>query len=201
MSNDLILHGFETSNNFKVRIALGYKGLGYEFRAIHPEQRDAIVALSGQHLTPVLEHGDTVLFDSAAILRYLDAQFRDTPRLFGNSGTEQWEIEDHELFARTQLAGPMMRVIHNRIKGTPLFDEATAACDRDFAIAVQQLADSLGPSQWLVGETMTAADITAGAVMHRVRNAEILSMPAAGAMLTDWEQRVMAFDGPGRREA
>ena len=163
---DLILHGFETSNNIKVRIALGYKGLDYEFRTIHPEQRDAIVAFSGQHLTPVLEHGSTVLFDSAAILRYLDANFRDTPRLFGTSGTQQWEIEDHEFFARTQLAGPMMRVIHSRIAGKPLSEDATTACNHDFARAVQQLVDALGRSEWLVGDTMSAGDITAAAVIQ-----------------------------------
>ncbi len=39
--------------------------------------------ISGQHLTPVIEHGEVVLFDSAAILRYLDAAFRETPPLFG----------------------------------------------------------------------------------------------------------------------
>ena len=30
MTAPLHLHGFETSNNMKVRVALGYKGLDYE---------------------------------------------------------------------------------------------------------------------------------------------------------------------------
>ena len=47
----------------KVRVALGYKGIAHEFRSIDPADRDGVVRLSGQHLTPVLVHGETVLFD------------------------------------------------------------------------------------------------------------------------------------------
>ena len=104
MKPDIVVHGFETSNNMKVRVALGFKEIPYEFRAIDPRDRGEIVRLSGQHLTPVMVHGDTVLFDSAAILRYLEANFRDRPPLFGTSHREQWAIEDEELFARAILA-------------------------------------------------------------------------------------------------
>ena len=89
MSSPLVIHGFETSNNFKVRVALGYKGIPYEFRTIDPSDRDEIHRLTGQFLTPVLQHGDVVLFDSAAILRYLEANFRDTPRIYGRSHAEE----------------------------------------------------------------------------------------------------------------
>ena len=66
MKPELTILGFETSNNIKVRVALGFKEIPYEFRTIDPADRSEIVRLSGQHLTPVLVHGDRVLFDSAA---------------------------------------------------------------------------------------------------------------------------------------
>ena len=104
MSNELAVHGFETSNNIKVRVALGYKAILYVFHTIDPRDREEVVRISGQYLTPVLVHGERVLCDSAAILRYLECNFPDTPKLFGDSLAEQWEIEDWEMFARTTLA-------------------------------------------------------------------------------------------------
>ncbi|MHC5062950.1 MAG: glutathione S-transferase family protein, partial [Planctomycetota bacterium] len=75
MSSKVQVYGFETSNNMKVRVALGYKGIPYEFKSIDPADRSRIQDLSGQFLTPVLVHGEQVVADSAAILRYLDLAF------------------------------------------------------------------------------------------------------------------------------
>ena len=199
MAAPIVVHGFETSNNIKVRIALGLKGLDYDFRAVDPAQRDELVRISGQHLTPVLEHGDAVLFDSAAILRYLDANFRDTPRLFGGSRDEQWEIEDWELFARTELAGPMMTLVHGRLQGVEISDEvATRAADA-FGAAVATLARRLDGREWLAGDCMSAADITAASVMFRIRSAELLPIPPDSSGTEGWERTVLAYDGVGRR--
>ena len=82
MSDQIVVHGFETSNNFKVRVALGFKGIDYRFETIDPADRAGLVELSGQPFSPVMTHGDLVIFDSGAIMRYLEANFQDTPPLF-----------------------------------------------------------------------------------------------------------------------
>lgn len=197
--SDVTVYGFETSNNMKVRVGLGVKGIPYRFHAIDPGDRAEVLRISGQHLTPVLLHGEVVLFDSAAILRYLDANF-DGPRLFGSSMAEQWEIEDVETFARGQLAAPMLEVVHNRIGGTPLDAAGEARCAAAFAEAAGVLAARLGGREWLVGEGITAADVTAAAVMFRIRASSLLPWPAEAAPLSGWIERVMAYDGKGRRE-
>lgn len=190
--------GFETSNNMKVRVALGYKRIPYVFREIDPAEREEVVRISGQHLTPVLVHGTTVLFDSGAILRYLDANFPGTPKLFGASRDEQWAIEDHEFFARTRLSGPMLEVVHTMISTGGVEDETRARCTRAFAAAVEELASALDGREWLVGDGLTAADVTAAPVLLRVERAGIFEMPAAAGELEAWRDRVMAFDGPAR---
>jgi glutathione S-transferase len=191
---ELVIHGFETSNNIKVRVALGYKGIPYTFHTIDPADRTQIVRLSGQNLTPVMVHGDRVLFDSAAILRYLDANFRDTPRLFGGSRAEQWAIEDLELFARHTLAGPMMEVVHRRMTGGTVDDAMQARCAAAFAEAARTLAQKLGGRDWLIGASMTAADVTAAPVVYRVRQAKIFDMPAGAEAVGRWVDRVLAHD-------
>ena len=191
---EIVIHGFETSNNMKVRVALGYKKIDYEFRTIDPRDRGEIFRLSGQYLTPVMVHGETVVFDSGAILRYLEATFRDSPRLFGSSHSEQWAIEDEELFARAILAAPMMEVVHHRVRGGAVDDAMEQRCSEAFATAAAALAERKGDREWLVGESMSAADVTAGAVIYRVRESGTFPFPPAAARLNAWVDRVMAYD-------
>ena len=177
MSTEVTIYGFETSNNMKVRVALGYKRIPYQFHSIVPTDRDKIVELSGQRLTPVLVHGDVVLYDSAAILRYLDCNFLGTPKLFGGTHAEQWEIEDWEMFARGDLAGPMMKVVHTRVTGGALDEAALARCAADLAAATGVLAARMHDRAWLVGDSLSGADITAASVLTRIRSAELLPLP------------------------
>ncbi len=69
-------------NNTKVRMALGYKGIPFETIAVDPRDRSTVRDVSGQELTPVIADRGVVIPDSEAILLYLDANYRDTPRLF-----------------------------------------------------------------------------------------------------------------------
>jgi glutathione S-transferase len=194
MPTELAIHGFETSNNIKVRVALGFKGIPYTFHAIDPAHRDEILRISGQRLTPIMVHGDRVLFDSAAILRYLEANFPGRPRLFGASVAEQWAMEDMELFARHTLAAPMMEIVHHRVSGGTVDDAMQARCAAAFQQAASKLMEKLAGREWLVGASMSVADVTAAAVMYRVRQAHLFP-PAAGAdAIRPWEDRVTAFD-------
>jgi glutathione S-transferase len=189
------IHGFETSNNMKVRVALGHKGIDYTFHTIDPvADRAGIHELSGQFLTPVMVHGDTVLFDSAAILRYLDAQFRDTPRLFGTSQVEQWAIEDEEYFARVTLGGPVMDVMHPKVAGHEVPDEAVREAEEAMQEAVGDLAERLAGREWLVGAQLSAADIHAACMIHRVRRARLFDIEAQVAPIRAWLDRVMHLD-------
>lgn len=69
-------------NNLKVRMALRYKGIDFEAIPVDAIDRAPLRAVSGQDLSPVIEDKGIVLNDSEAILQYLDANYRDTPRLF-----------------------------------------------------------------------------------------------------------------------
>ncbi|MCP3977966.1 MAG: glutathione S-transferase family protein [bacterium] len=157
MTPEIAVYGFETSNNMKVRIALGYKEIPYEFHTIDP---------------------------------------RDRPGLFGATHREQWEIEDEELLARASLSGPLMEIVHQQVYGDTVDDAMQARCAEKFGEATARLADRLGSGQWLVGDGMTAADITAAAVIHRVRVAGMFEIRALDR-LAPWVDRVMSYDRGG----
>jgi len=195
----IVIYGFETSNNLKVQVALAHKGLDYEFRTIDPADRSEVLRISGQFLTPVMVDGRTVLFDSAAILRYLDANFPDTPKLYGGDRNEQWEIEDWERFGRGPLAEPMMRMVHARVAGQAVDDELRAAAARDLEAALLTLERRLAGRTWIVGQTMSAADITCGAVIERLRRSGALPLPRSCPAALVLAERVFARPGPGPR--
>lgn len=72
-------------HNIKVRLALRYKGIEFESTPVDPANRSAVVEASGQEGTPVIEDRGIVLNDSEAIFHYLDANYRDSPRLYPNN--------------------------------------------------------------------------------------------------------------------
>ena len=195
MSDKVVIYGFETSNNFKVRIGLAYKGIPFEFKTIDPADREEIYRLSGQPFTPVLVHGDVVMFDSSAILRYVDANFPGTLRLYeGDYGTMR-EIEGWESFARTELHEPLAIAVKQRLAGT--HDEAELArAGALFGEASAKLEERLVDREWLVGDQLTAADVTAGAVVHRVRGLDAIPKTDDRPHTYAWSERVMALD-PG----
>ena len=70
---------FRSSASFRVRIALGLKGLAYEYMPVHLVRREQLEAgfgeLSPTRLVPVLKDGDAVLTQSMAIIEYLDERY------------------------------------------------------------------------------------------------------------------------------
>ena len=79
----LIFHELSPSpNSTKLRMALRYKGIEFEAREIDPQNRQPLIELSGQELAPVIEHDGRTLYDSEAILHYLEANWREAPRLY-----------------------------------------------------------------------------------------------------------------------
>jgi glutathione S-transferase len=48
--------------------------------------------------------------------------------------------------------------------------------------------------RWLVGDALTAADVTAGVVLYRVLSSPLLAHPPAAESLQGWIDRVMVFD-------
>jgi len=65
-----------------VALALGHKRLTVDWVDVEPDDRSAVVALSGQRRVPVLEDDDgRVVVDSTVILEHLERRFPE-PRLY-----------------------------------------------------------------------------------------------------------------------
>jgi len=165
MTTPLQLHELTPSpNSVKVRLGLGYKGLAYERCPIAldslPGNREVALKLSGQPRLPILVHGETVIFDSGAILRYVEANFRDTPRLVPEDYAAFGEMEEWEAWTRTGLGTPIGAVFQQLASGSP-DPAALQAGNAAFHEATQRIEDRLGEVDYLAGTTHpTLADLT-----------------------------------------
>ncbi len=194
-------------NNMKIRIALRYKGIPFDAIVVDPEDRAEVVRVSGQPLTPVLSHGDRVIFDSAAILRYLDSNFRGSPSLFSSDYATMKSIEEWERFARGELLEPVGIVFRQFF--SPEADRAELnRASRTLHECTERIEARLRESRWLVGDTMSAADVTAAPAIwygmlppEAVESNPIAAFFASSLRLGDarertreWVRRVMAYN-------
>jgi glutathione S-transferase len=120
--------------------------------------------MNPRHKVPTIKHGDYALYESMAILRYLDAKFPETP-LFGRTP------EEAGLVARfiAEFENYLEPIMHERVV-RPLFfgktksDEGAAALREAIPSLCEELQSweaALGDREWLVGQQLSAADICA----------------------------------------
>lgn len=164
-----------TPNNRKVEIGLRLKGLKPKI-VDHPagNERDAIMQLSGQPLTPVLVHKECVIVDSGAILRYLDANFPETYPLFSDNAKRRRAIECWEAYSRWQI-DPLVFRLFDIIEELQQQDsrsfvdlvnalsaehvEIVNEVNELFAARLEILETKLDNHSWLEEDRVTAADL------------------------------------------
>ncbi len=151
-------------NNIKVRLALAFKKIPYELIPVDPKNREPLIKASGQSLTPLLLHGDTAVYDSYAILRYLDANWRGTPRLFSEERERHQRIEEWENFARVECAPAVGMIFAQAIEGKvdpEKKKKANAMVNR----VAERIENALAGSPCLMGDAPNAADFTVAAMI------------------------------------
>lgn len=192
-------------NSIKVRVALGCRKIAYERIPVDPANREALVKISGQPLAPVLLHGDTVVFDSYAITRYIDANFSGTPRLYSADRETIKAIETWELFGRNE-PGPAVSMMFGQLRLPAVEPEKVKRANEIINRAASRVEETLAEREWLVGGTPTAADCAIGTMLYMAALPENALPGPVGAFFRKhlaiagspktkaWIGRVMAWD-------
>lgn len=193
--SDVRLYDLAPSPNcIKARIGLNLKAVPFRKIAVDPKDRAAVVKSSGQPLTPVLLYGPAVVFDSHAILRWLDANVQQGPRLFSPDYATMKKIEEWEVFARSGLERSVRQMFGMAFGRIPVIDEAVAAANVAFAADSARLEEALAKGPWLVGGEVSAADVMLAANFYYASQPEHPTVRA----LPFWSV-FQRFDlGPGR---
>jgi len=148
---------------WRVLLTLAVKRLPYESRLLEFSKEDhkspAYLKLNPRGKVPTLKDGDFVLYESLAIMAYLDRTYPDPP-IFGRTPQETgliWrvisETDSYLVTAGNKLISPIFFG-----KGLEKTDEiqTAAAAVRD---ELKRIDAALAGSVWLIGPSITAADI------------------------------------------
>ncbi len=209
-TESLVLYQLGASpNSIKCRLALGLKKIPCEIAdtGLDEESDKKIVELSGQALRPILVHEGRAVYDSHAILRYLDANWKNSPRLFGGADPDaQHDIEEWERFAYEELRRSI-GMIFGQMFAKSVDPKETAEASALLAKNCARIEEALSKTAYLMGDQPNAADLTVAAfVGHGLLDpaqkhpfnqffAKHLRLPEEGFDRTRaWCKKVLAHD-------
>lgn len=173
----VVLHGAAGSTYVRTaRLALEEKGVAYELRPLKFKTAEHL-AMHPWGKMPVLTHGDLVLFESAAICRYVDEAFAG-PSLqpadaAGRARMMQWISVINAYVYEPVVRGLYFPARAAAKAGHPL-DEAAASEALDkarHALSVLEHAHEEGT--WLVGGQLSLADLFLGPLVVLAEHIEL----------------------------
>ena len=165
--NEVILYGIIGSPFVRaVQVVLEEKRAPYRIDPVAPG-----TLKSEQHLVrhpfgrvPAIDHGDFRLYETQAILRYLDAVFPDPPlqpadpRANGRMN-QIIGINDWYLFQKVGAVIVFNRIVGPRLMGTTPDEAAIEAAMPMGRTCVAELERFLGDQAFLAGDRLTLADV------------------------------------------
>lgn len=189
----LVVWGAGTSRTMRVHWMLCELGLDYQTREIVPRTETlydpAFVALSQRGKVPLLQHGDQLVGESAAIVFHLADHFAAEQALIPEVGTpERTRFTDLSFFVLTELDATSLYVVR-RHQGLPeIYGEApqaVATAKTYFLRQVEEMERALGSQQFLMGDSFSACDILLGSTLDWARG---LGYPLADS-LSGYQER------------
>jgi glutathione S-transferase len=149
--------------SWRVMLALERKGLAYTSHQLQLSRQEhkspQMLAMNFRGRVPVLKDGDYVVFESLAILYYLDLKYPDPP-LFGRSPEEAGVIMrvicEYQSYAESHVM-KLVRALFFTEYEAP--QDELAQSMHVVASEARSIEARLAKSDWVVGETISAADM------------------------------------------
>jgi len=174
---------FRSSAAYRVRIALGQKGVAFEYVPVHlvkGEQRDdRYRALNPQSLVPVLIDEGRIITQSLAIIEYLEERYPN-PRLLPGAPAERARVRSIALSIACEIH-PLdnLRVLQYLVRTLGVSEEAKNVwyrhwIDLGLSALESQLANDRATGTFCHGETPPLADIC---LVPQLANARRYNIP------------------------
>ncbi len=152
-------------NAWRVLLAMEFKGLSYTSHRLDPGKREhktpEFLTLNPRGKVPVLKDGDFVIYESIAILAYLERKHPE-PALFGTNPAATGHIWQRTLevmnYAREPIEDGVVRPLIRGQAGAN--GAAIKAAAVDAHQELQWVDDLLRDAPYLAGDAPTAADIS-----------------------------------------
>ena len=149
--------------SWRVLLALEHKRLRYDSQLLQFDKQEhqspQMLRLNPRGRVPVLKDDDYVVFESVAVLYYLDVKYPEFP-IFGltpeEAGVIMRVICEFQAYAEPALAQITAAIFADRV--APQLDELTDAM-HVVAREARTIEGRLSKEQWIVGEHYTATDM------------------------------------------
>ncbi len=151
--------------SWRVMLTLETKQIPYIPRLLQASQRDHkkpdFLALNPRGKVPTLRDGDFVLYESIAIMQYLEERHSARP-MFGRTAHETAAIWRAISEFSSYLQLPLLRISGPLLTGKSqeMASDMRAALP-EVRAELEKLEASLAPAAWLAGTDISAADTTA----------------------------------------
>lgn len=201
---EIILHGISFSPFVRsVAMALDIKGVPYRHWALglRPDPTGlgspSHLALHPFGRVPILDDGDFRIYETQAILRYLDARYPQAPlqpadpRALGRM-SQAMGILDCYLFTRSVRPIGAERVVKPAVMGIVDDDAVVAAALPETEVCIAALGDLLGDNPYLAGDTLSLADLMLAPHLHMLVGAAEVRAMLEGKALFTWLERMLA---------
>ena len=182
-----------------VEIALTEKRIDYQLQPIQPGEHKQPEYLARHPFgrIPAFEHDGFAIYETQAIIRYLDDVFPDPPltpadpkaraRMNQVIGIIEWYF-----FPKAAAPIGFQRIIGPRLLGIPSDDSIVAEAMPTARLCVTELDRLLGDKRYLTGEQFTIADIMLGAQLDLFSECAEGRELICGTRLQPWLERIRA---------
>ena len=193
---------------WRVMLTLEVKKLAYESKLLEfskgENKTPAYLQLNPRGKVPSLKDGDFVLYESLAIMSYLDRKYPDPP-LFGKTPEETgliWralaECESYVVSASNKVVRPIF--FGEGLDKVEEIQQAAQTLRQEFKTIDERLAGS----HWLVGDEISAADIGTFPLVQLILRAAskeaaqplnlgLLPLEKTSPNIAKWVQRIEAL--------
>jgi glutathione S-transferase len=196
--------------SWRVLLALEHKQLQYESRLLQFDKQEHqsphMLKLNPRGRVPVLKDGDYVVFESVAILYYLDVKYPERP-IFGTSPEEAGVIMrvicEFQAYAEPSLGRIVTAILADRVA-----EDIDALTDAMHVVAreARTIEARLSKEAWIVGASYSATDMVIYPWIQLLRRAlrreaaaelgaRFLPMEKNYPALARWIQRIEAVPG------
>ena len=160
---DIKIYGVSPSSFTRTaRLACHEKGIDYELVPTFPGQMGA---LNPFQKIPAITHGDMTLFESTAILRYLDRTFPG-PKLWPQDSRQAALCDQWVSAVNDSLVNSALRFLANHFGFLPVPQEMADMYLAKARDVVPVFDRQLGQSRYLVGDSATAADLFLAPIVY-----------------------------------
>jgi glutathione S-transferase len=189
----LTIYGRDYSSNVQmVMWAVGELGLAHERldygHVFGKVDTPEFLEMNPNGLVPVLKDGGLVMFESAAIVRYLAARYGDR-RFWPADAMIRGPLDTWAEWAKNSFAPAVNQVFYNSVVVSPARrnPEALAAAEKNAARLALMLDERLGEGPYLADQTFTFADLSPGHILYRYYNVPF-ARPATPGLDAYWQR-------------